>query len=325
MAYATGVSTTITDLVNAMFAFAKANGFTAGPTWTKVRTNGQTQSSSPTADESNRTYQCAALVKGGQYFTFSWADDADMICGNLATAIDTGVQIQYQVGACPGGGYISHTSNCFLNPAHGPHVSYHLFGDGKMVHLALEIVAGVFIHFSFGMATGVAGVADFPCMSGQYAAPQYLTDSTNTYHRLPWWNQGGYGFSPYGLGSHMARSPLTGRATNVGYNTNETDRRYMFIPVCTDNHGLKAPIYSGPNQFNSRAPIFPVQLVESTVAEQSPFYQLGEVSGVGHMNIRNIAPKEIVNTDWMCFPLSQKNGPGTSFLNTGNRGIAYKK
>jgi len=83
-----------------------------------------------------------------------------------------------------------------------------------------------------------------------------------------------------------------------------------------------------PNAFNTRTALLPVQMyVGSQPQDLTPehWLELGNIPTAASVNIVNLNPRETINTDWMVFPLCQKNGDGTSYVNTGVVGMAYRK
>lgn len=326
MAYATGTSSTIDELLSAVINFAVANaGFTVGPNWTttvRPYNGGQAEGVDP-------NYKVRSLVKSGIYYFFQFKEDYGRLYMTTATGSNGTGAIQQQPGAPTYlGGYVNHTHNSFCEPIAGPHVAYFLFAQGGMVHVAVEIVPNVFVHFSFGEAIGLGGLPDFACLMAFKSYGSYLYDHLSAYHRLPWTNSNGYEGQSYQEGQNHIRSPITGAVAGWGAGSFEGDIRRAFNPIDAAGHGLREIVQArgtGASTFNNRAPLFPVNIVESSVGHMGPYYQIGMAPGVAHVNIQNIGPKEIVNTDWMVFPISQKNGNGTTYLNTGNRGIAYKK
>lgn len=85
-----------------------------------------------------------------------------------------------------------------------------------------------------------------------------------------------------------------------------------------------------PNSSNNRAALIPVEFALASVPYQSnaaafQYMQIGQIPTAASIDITNLNPKDTVNTDWMVFPLSQKNGDATRFVNTLNYGMAYKK
>lgn len=341
MAYSTGVSASVTDLMNAVLAFAVAQGgFTLQTGWTTTV--------SPLYVATTGNWTVSVLSKGGIYYLFQYRNDNKFVCLNTATGVSGSGAIHSQPGALnpPSNAYPTDSMpiNCAMTPALGPHVGYHLFTDGKFVNVAVELVPGVFTHMNFGLATGLAGVPDFPCVnalavneSSIYAGSK--NDIFSDGHKVPWLtynNPNSWAGYAYSLGHPHIRSPLTGNPAPFGSQApNPPVYRLVSVPsIDADSTGNVSAIRRilnqyGPNTYNGRAPLIPITIAEGSSITQSagtlgPWYQLGHIPNVAMVNVRNLNPKDIVNTDWMVFPIQQKNGNGVTYLNSQNLGYAYR-
>ncbi|WP_281686696.1 hypothetical protein [Pseudomonas citronellolis] len=307
MAYQTGVTSSLSDLISTLLAFADANGFDLGPTGTYTGTG---------VSGSSGTFNIVSLVKNGIYYLFAqpttgttylWMNTASSYAGG-STASWTGV----------------HASWCRVDNLAGPHVGYHMFSDGSGVNVAVEIVTNVFAHFNFGELQ----------KNGDYDGGQYVTGlcvqdingtSLNSIDSM-------FNYVPFGVTSVGGNTQVSGSVrghvrTPVSGPTSALDRNVGTVTYNTamaDNSG-RPLIRASPNAANGRAVLVPITLVQASNGMTGPFYQLGYVGNARCLNIANLQPKEVVNTDWMVFPVSQKNGPATTYINSANYGIAYRK
>ncbi|TEI44613.1 hypothetical protein IPC632_24830 [Pseudomonas aeruginosa] len=313
MAYQTGVASGLADLISALQTFCAANGFTVGPSWTFSSGSGTTLTN----------WQVRSLVKNGVYFTMHYgvsggsAYSRDVLLMNTSTAVSSSGDPNTQVGACP--------ANCRTDMLGGPYVGYHFFSDGYGVNVAVEVVTNVFVHFNFGELqkngawTGSQYVMGTALYTRSGSGPYDLFDS---YNFIPFFNGNiGDAFSDYGsLGGHI-RTPI---GDPTAYCRRAFTSTTSFWTPLADNHGRQL-VDCSPNSQNGRSVIVPANALVASSGQSGPFYQLGYVANAGAINITNLNPKEVVNTDWMVFPIQQKNGPSTNYINSQNYGLAYRK
>lgn len=304
MSYQTGVTSSITDLLNTVFTFALTQGFTVGPTWT--------HGTSPVHD-------AYSLLKDGVYFTFSVPrTGTPYLFLNTATGINPALTQVAQPGA--------HPQACRVDNIGGPHVGYHFFCDGLALNVVVEIVTNVFVHFNFGSMIkngDFIGGQFVSGMSVNYSSANTLNQLFSYYHLLPYdgvtiGSAGAYGNSNQG---HV-RTPIAPPTVPLGQPGATGARAY-----CTGwaSNGGRPLLDVSPNAFNGRATLIPFNFVQASSGDSGPYYQLGTVGNARAVNIANLNPKEVINTDWMVFPISQKNGPATVYINSANYGIAYQK
>ncbi len=304
MAYQTGVSSTLTDLVTTMITFAGANGFTAGPTWNYT--------------DASIIYDVRTLLKNGVYYMFAIPRTGTtyLFINSCTVTPSTGTML-VQGGA--------HVANQRVSNLIGPHVGYHFFGDGNCVNVAVEIVTNVFVHINFGEMI----------KNGTYTGGQYVTAldilgiSGNSLQTPFAYAQNQLPFDTADIGStgggaafqgHV-RTPVAGPTVSLGRSTTSTRAYSSGLGLTTG----RPMVDVSPNTINGRAVLVPINIVQSSSADVGPYYQLGYVGNARFVNIANLNAKEMVNTDWMVFPISQKNGPGTVYLSSLNYGMAYRK
>lgn len=304
MAYQTGTTTSVSDLITTLFSFATANGFTAGSTWT------------------NGSYSVATLVKGGIYFIFEYKSD-DLLM-NTATALTGSGAALAQTGAA--------AKSLDIFPIQGPHVSYHMFADGNAIHVAVEITTNVFTHLNFGMITKngswTGGAFITGSRSPSIASPTPAQLAVNaTYSNFPF-----YTIGPTGSGNnqpvyygHIRSDALgTGKMATFGSVNVSNASDACYCVSWLDDGGM--PILdASPNASNGRSVILPITLIQSTLGLTGPYFQLGHIPNAGLINIANLNPKDLVNTDWMVFPIGIKGSTNGTYINSLNYAMAYKK
>ena len=308
MAYQTGPSASPVDLMAALAAFIAPHGFVAQTPWT------------------NGAYTIQSFLKNGVYYNFQY-NVSEL---NLSTSL-----------AISGSGLITAQSGALnvlmkIKQIVGPHIGYHYFTDGKAVHCVVEIVTGVFTHFNFGEITkngnwgGGAFVTGSSIKDGSLSFPAEadLISGYNQYPFMTYSTMGNTGVtSQTGIGHVRSDTNGAGRICPMGWNSiassPNTDIVYCLAWVSNEGRRL---INASPNTYNGRAVIMPITLLQATTAATGPYFQLGHVPNAGVVNMTNINPKDVVNSDWMAFPIGQKNSTaGTVYINSQMYGMAYKK
>lgn len=304
MAYQTGVSASIPDLLTSLFNFAQENGFTIGPTGTFT---GTAIGGLPAAT----VYDTYSLIKGGVYFLFfvNRTGTPYVLMNTAATFTGSAFTL-----AAPQWQRIDNLA--------GPHVGYHFFADDVAVNAAVEIVTNVFVHLNFGSVR----------KNGNWVGGEFVTGLSNQGPGTVW--TASLAVMPFGaiaIGSTNTQGLLRGHVRCElspigtspldGANTNSTKAYFTGLaPNCG-----RILLNRSPNAMNGRAVLVPINLVHGANDASGPYYQLGFVPNACFVNMRDINPKEMVNNDWMVFPMSQKNGPGSPYLNSETIGLAYKK
>lgn len=297
MAYQTGVTSSRDDLIATLVTFLGANGFEIGPQW-MVGT---------------ATYY--SVKKGDVYFNIE-VPEAQNGYIYMNTGLSAGeFNLTGQVLAC--------SWNCRTDNLGGPHVGYHFFTDGYGVNVAVEVVTNVFVHFNFGVLQ----------KNGDFDGGEYVTGTAVGAYSSGWMNMfSGYNtttFDHASVGSSQTnystvsghvRTPISGPTAILSRNYGPSR---AWSTGLAGNAGRDL-VANSPNSFNGRSVLVPINIVQASSGDTGPFYQLGTVGNARFLNVANLNPKEMVNTDWMVFPLSQKNGPGTTYINSGNYGIAYR-
>lgn len=295
MAYQTGVASNRADLISTLVTFCADNGFEIGPQWV----------SGP--------YTIYSLKKGDVYFNITVPSGQDgfiwLSTGLSAGSGATAAQVQA-------------STDCRVDNLNGPYVGYHFFSDGSGVNVAVEVVTNVFVHFNFGELQ----------KNGDYVGGQYVT-GTSVGSRSPGWSNmfsnyntttfdsvdiGASGANDGAIYGHV-RTPIAGPTAMLAHR----GATLAWSTGLAGNAG-RPLVDASPNAFNGRSVLVPINIVQGSSWTTGPYYQLGTVGNARFINIANLNPKELVNTDWMVFPLSQKNGPGTTYINSGNYGIAYR-
>jgi len=299
MSYQTGVSGSVNDFIGALFSFLTAADFTESTSWT----NG------------SDTYR--TLLKDGIYFVIAF--NADNIFLNTATSLSGSGGTTAQPGAA--------SSSMLVNKVTGPHISYHLFYDGMACNAVIEVATNVFAHLNFGFVTKNGVWTGGAFVSGNYTTTTTNLDLLGSYNYLPFHTRtfNNDGQPPASVKQHL-RSDITTVNGLSGFGATFTNASTTtFNKAWVDAGGGRMLLNANPNAFNGRSVIVPITLIQSSTGTGGPYYQIGHIPNAGLINIANIEPKAIVNTDWMVFPIGLKGSVGSTYIRSFNTAMAYRQ
>jgi hypothetical protein len=316
MAYQTGVSGSVGDLINAVAAFAVANGFES------------------ISQETIGSYTVRKLRKDGVFFNFEMGSAGTNLRLNTATGVLGTGRIEQEPGAAK--------ASCKVTPIVGPHVGYHLFGDGQSVHVVVELVTGVFQHFSFGFITKAGNWTSGAFVSGNNWSDQLIGNPSTLrpwddgYHSRHFDGRQSYGPSSSAINTsayeraHLRATYAGQDIADFGGGSYQGNANSVYINSLVKGSFLSwgyELFEDSPNAWNTRTALIPIAMIIGSTYETNPanWLQVGVLPNAAGVNLLNLNPKETINSDWMVFPLCQKNGDGISYVNTQNVGMAYKK
>jgi hypothetical protein len=91
--------------------------------------------------------------------------------------------------------------------------------------------------------------------------------------------------------------------------------------VANDGHG----VLRTPNKNNGRSMGIPFDIFGYDTNTATWRY-MGQITGMRHVNVEWIGDEEIINSDWIVFPVNNRTTRVDYYTcNTGNAGIAYKR
>lgn len=209
-----------------------------------------------------------------------------------------------------------------MDGATGPYTKYHLFGgqegvNGNYCYLVLETSSGLFTHFGIGE---LDRIGDLPVRFCVGLAWNYTTAQqrslTSTYHQRMFdshmSNNSGHGGAIY-----YDRDSLPHPAAQAWRFGNS-----ILSSAAGEAIGgmTSALMTDGPNAMNGRTVLLPNHI---RGWDGDSWYRiLGVAPAFRSVRINNLQPEDVVDTDWMVFPIIAKNaatGP-----TSGNYGWAYK-
>lgn len=212
----------------------------------------------------------------------------------------------------------------------GPYVKYHMFGgqegtEGNYFYCVVEKTAGLFAHFGMGDLDRIGDTIGrfVVCLNWSYSA-FYWRNVDSAYHQRLF---DGHSSLNSGERGHLAFHQLTPDIGDPGYDP-AVPENYIF--GYDNSHvfggvGGSLNLYFGedsPNAFNGRTMLMPNYIHVDD--RGSPSWQriVGIAPAFRFLKMDNLQPEDIIDTDWMVFPLKTKNaatGP-TSY----NYAIAYR-
>ena len=308
--YQTGTAASSGDLLS-IISFFLTN--TVG-TWNLLYSN-QAETYNGNSGDSNLRNSRYFSMNGGYYFLTTGVNDYAnyMIGGVLEGVLDTNpIGTPYSYNNQPG---YSRAFNA--NDMAGPYTKYHLFGgnegvEGNYMYCVLETSSGLFTHFGIGdlnrigSITGRFGVGLYWNMSASY----WRSITSSRHQRM--FDSNAHN---YGVGAHLSYHQ------NVVAPTAET---YQF--------GGSSQVYGGsiggwnaqfiddtPNTLNGRVMLMPNHV---RVWDGAWFRIAGIAPAFRSVRIDNLQAGDIIDTDWMTFPVKAKNAP--TGPTSGNYGWAYK-
>lgn len=324
MAYETGVSTSIADLLDKIRIFALARGYTTNEfaPWSTASGSG------------DRLFMQKTTSNGGA-FNLSFGLES------VITPVATPTKWELHVRGNTGFTALADIEN---QPGHagttaildrlgpGPYVAYHLFSDavGDYIHLVLEYSAGFFKHLALGQLVKY-GTYD----GGHYFDTSFdgtitaSLDNAVTSSRSMLFAPGSPSFSvdnghvSVNSESNVWRkmSPATGTITTW-------DAYFNGLLAFTDTLSQ----FSQPNTFNLATPLLPIYGFTDkggqASVDKSP---IGYVPDIRSINIEFLAvgAEVVLGPDtWKVFPHSRKSSQidtGDNLPNSWNLGLAYKK
>jgi hypothetical protein len=229
--------------------------------------------------------------------------------------------------------------NIFPIPASG---TYYFHQYKYTIHAVCKLSSGVHVHLCFGNLAKVGSWTGGAFFTGTYSN----TSSTAYTDGNPVTGQHCFLFQNGATlrnGNKVPKISCTYNGLNYGvidyHNTlsmlsgyNKVNSSFTMSGSLTVMYGSVNNPYtvseSSPNSYAPyRVAAFPIELQLFKNADDSLFYDLGTVEGVRFINIKNLESGDIVNDDWVAYPLSIKGSTGSlnNYAATMDFGIAVYK
>jgi len=330
MAFQTGASTSIENLMQTLSTFLQANGWT--------------QDFATTGDPGR-----IAFSKNNVFVAFQYTEATDG--GTLAiyqsTSNDNSTSVWLSTGDS-GNGVASATASLFdtqrcVNQFAGPHSNYWFFendANPAYCHVVVEVDAGRFRHFGFGE---IDKIGDW--VGGEYAyghvwsqVTTFIDDAISQFHYLGLDGCGmslgeGYGATMRVEGHPGEPDPATIWANLMYITTPQPDRagNPRWPALCGWRSGREWSTFCGYRISEAVAykPLVPiaVELVNFSGTPDA-VYRAGYQPDVRMCNIGNLNPAQIISIagdQWYFFPWVRKQNLNNDTEESMNGGVAYKR
>ena len=337
MAFQTGTSSSIQNLMDQLETFAVANGWTSDFSRTELPPNDAGK---------------LGLSKNGVFVAWAWvtseAGGALAHAANLANDITASQELAAATGD-DGGVYsqIESFPTAIENGRHsnnmaGPNTAYWFFeqdANPAYIHVVVEINAGQFRHFGFGelekIGDWVGGAYHYhhnwnqsnANIDNPLGAHQIGLDAAYTGA-----NQNSPVLHCQGIGDQVAadRWARVCYAGTQGY-PNGTDRagNNMGTAFGGWRGGIRGNLAGGPfTALSAFKPLIPVSVFwwDATITPDQAIY-LGNQADVRMINMQNIDPGQTISVageTWYCFPWVRKQFLQNDTEESRNGGVAYR-
>ena len=214
-----------------------------------------------------------------------------------------------------------------------PFVSRHFFTNGKLVAMVIETKSGIFRHHAFGKFDTFGNVD-----GGEFADGTTPATVNNT-NLSPATNVGNYYYSDTELLTH----PFVFGWSYYHNANNENKYCWIrkgnkFIRANGNSQssaanvefccGYNTHFYGlGGNNYNGRVQLYPIvwNIIKPNALTTFPQIPMYYTDFVALVDIKDLLPEDVVNNDWVVFPLVSKSTTLIGDVGTLNYGIAYKK
>ena len=326
--YATGNATTVNALLDAFVSFCVAN---AGMTLAVDRQETMNDVANiyiTGVGYQQSQYRTVCLTKGPSNWWLTYCYD-DVRAFISESSFDSGTWHTSGNESYAQNDKQSYVQS--LSPITPPFTTYDFFTEGTCVHMAAQMSNGAFTHFSIGDVTKYGS-----WIGGHYVAITNTASGSNSSYL----NNGGmypqyhlFGNTAYATMTYIYAPNKAGTRTFATFgSTQGQDYNDGYTPAYafSQNTGvIDTLIANTPNTFNNRAtgPRLELFLLDVPPDGTSRLWRpCGYIPNLRPINIRLLNPRDVVNDDWMVFPLQSKNlGVLNTFANTYNYGWAMQK
>lgn len=267
----------------------------------------------------------------GIYFNFRFTNDAvETIMSNSKLSSYTINGISYSDYAYRPNQYPTWNYTCTANFTY-PLVGATLITMGKLVAVVMEIKVGIFRHHVFGKFDSY----DPNLSGGEFASGTTTYNSSfNSDSRKPTLSE----FSDNLFSNSSLHSPFS-----YGLNTSSSVSKYGISFIRKDNEYIAVQALSSvninkcfyqvgsyftnyaPNQYNGRVMMYPIELYyQSDRKNYAQFIPMFYTQDICRLCVSNLQPEDIVNDDWIVFPIvTKQNNPQNDYGTTFD-GVAYR-
>lgn len=294
MAYATGSTDTVQELIDLIKLFAVTEaGYTDAGQWV------------------DGAYTIDGLTKDGFSYIFR-NNNSSTVLMNLPDSITPNTSWAAQTGR-------NATDGCAESLV-APFIKYYLFTIGTNVFCTVECQPGRFNHLAFGQIQKAGSWTGGSFVAGQTFSSTSFNSAVSTSHGL--------------LLSGIKPRVIYPTAASALFRVENDGRTHSLRSPDSGAHGVAIPNFFdaagryiltlGAVPFNRRAPMLEAQVFLRRSDMSGAFSPLGVIEGIRILNIQALNPAEVVNNNWMVFPVAEKNGNAVGWLNSGGYGFAFE-
>lgn len=332
--YETGTHTTLDDFFSKLTAFCTSASIDATYRFTAGASNGTAGTSVNTSGDATGTtyaYKRFSMTRGSYYWLARYHSTGGIYCmpsPNDANAVWNSTT-----------GKPTYDYNIYPNISGG---SYHFMQYKGAINAVCILPSGVHIHLNFGTLSKVGSWTGGEYFTGTFQDTEvyYVNGTPNSsYHCFSFQQANGIRNVP------SRRSPIircvynsknfahidsSGDGTvSTGFNSVLSVGGIAVSNVATQGGAsLHVMPEFSPNHYAPfRTAGAPVELQLLRNADDNLHYDLGTVEGIRYVNIAALESGEVINTDWIVFPLSIKGLVGSTgnYAATADYGVAYYK
>lgn len=332
--YEAGTHSSLDDFFSKLTAFCTSGSIDAAYRFTAGASNGVAGTAVNTSGAASGTtyaYKRFSMTRGGYYWLARYHSTGGVYC--MPSPNDAAAVWNSTTGK-PTNDY-----KIFPVIAAG---SYHFMQYKDSIHAVCILSSGVHIHLNFGTVAKV----------GSWTGGEYFTGSMHDVNSIyvngtPYASQHCFGFhNGNGARSLSAQVCPLMRCVYNAKNFAHIDLNYngtvstgynsvlsvggVSISGTAINAGGAVNLIDtfSPNHYAPyRAAGSPIELQLVKDADDNLCYDLGTVEGMRYIDMTNLKSADIVNTEWIVFPLSIKGTTGSTgnYASSANYGVAYYK
>ena len=236
----------------------------------------------------------------------------------------------YAYNPADGNGYSLTSTGNFTYPF----VCRHFFTNGKLVAMVIETKSGIFRHHAFGkfdtfgnvdggeFAGGTTPAANNTNLPSGNVGKYYYSNTQRLTHPFV------FGWSTYSEANNANKYCWIRKGNKFIRVNGNSQSSNANIEFCC---GYNTHFYGlGGNNYNGRVQLYPIvwNIIKAlqynlfSTFQQIPMYYTDFVALV---DVKDLLPEDVVNNDWVVFPLVSKSTTLIGDVGTSNYGIAYKK
>jgi len=329
MSFESGNATNFSDLMSKLIIFATTYcGFSLEGAFSG------TQNLSYNGTSTGTVYTIRCLSRGGVYWWFRYTN-ANMFC-LLSTG--TGATWNTIANRSPNDSEVNVLTGSY---------SYRFFEVDDSLHVALTKSNGgqtSYRHFSFGKIQKYGSWTGGEYFAGSYdevSSASYYNDGFAAEHTRLFGNKAGVTTSGTGTGvsnrasygvirctynsKDYANIDRAGASVESGMNEAVTMGGLRNIATEASYNPAVNPAIS-PNTWSDTAVASPVMFMLYDDAGAGRYFDLGYLTGIRFLSVKNLTPGQLVNTDWRVYPASFQGTDGSSdYASSDDIGIAFRE